>query len=66
MKTLRMMKIFLLGMFEFRLATTAHFDEPEIDVYDLGRELAHRLTFRKFEEGERDATRRNDPTNRSR
>lgn len=43
------MKTFLLGMYEFRRDLTTHFEHPEIEIYDRGRELAHRLTFRKFE-----------------
>jgi hypothetical protein len=41
---------FLLGAREYRLAITAHTDEP--DAYDLGREWAHRVTLRKHEESE--------------
>jgi hypothetical protein len=47
MKTI---KIFLLGMWEFRSNVTTHFDEPEIEIYDSGRDFAHRITFRKFED----------------
>jgi hypothetical protein len=46
---MRKIRIFLLGMFEFRSMLTSHFDYPEIDTYDWGREYAHRLTFRLFE-----------------
>lgn len=46
---MRTIRIFLLGMWEFRSMCTTHFDYPEIEVYDSGRELAHRLTFRRFE-----------------
>lgn len=46
MKTL---KAFLLGIIEFKLNSTTHFDEDLIEVYDAGRELAHFLTFRHFE-----------------
>jgi len=45
------LRIFLLGMLEFRLSVTTHFDEPEINTYDAGREFMHRLTLRYFEEG---------------
>lgn len=41
--------LFLLGAREFRLGATTHFDYPEIDTYDTGREWAHRLTLRLFE-----------------
>lgn len=46
---MKRIKIFLLGMWEFRHGTTTHFDYPEIEWYDAGRELAHILTFRHFE-----------------
>lgn len=36
-------------MKEFRLQTTTHFDYPEINWYDWGREIAHRITLRFFE-----------------
>ena len=39
---------FLLGMREYRLMVTSHVDEAE--AYDWGREWAHRVTFRKYEE----------------
>ena len=49
--------IFLLGVYEFRRAWTwadpaRHDGDPytELDeIYDLGREWAHRLTFRRFD-----------------
>lgn len=41
---------FLLGMWEFRETFTTHFDYPDILAYDWGREWAHRLTLRMFEE----------------
>lgn len=44
-----MIRPFLLGMKEFRSTATTHFDYPEIDSYDWGREIAHRLTLRRFE-----------------
>jgi hypothetical protein len=48
--TMRKISIFLLGIREFRQTMTTSFDDPEIEVYDRGRELAHRLTLRLFEE----------------
>lgn len=42
-------RIFLLGMREFRSMVTTSFDPPEINSYDWGREWAHRLTLRCFE-----------------
>ena len=38
---------FVLGMTEFRQTVTTHTPHPE--VYDRGRDLAHRLTFRRYE-----------------
>lgn len=43
-------QVFFLGMREFRMNCTTHFDYPEIEVYDGGREFAHRLTLRYFED----------------
>jgi hypothetical protein len=42
-------KAFFLGMKEFRLTCTTAYDDDLREVYDLGREWAHRLTFRHFE-----------------
>lgn len=43
-------KAFFKGMQEFRLTVTTHYDDYELlDCYDAGRELAHRVTFRRFE-----------------
>lgn len=39
---------FLLGMREYRLMLTTHVDE--VEAYDLGREWAHRVTFRIYDE----------------
>jgi hypothetical protein len=43
------LKAFVLGVIEFRLSFTTHFDYPEIESYDWGREIAHRLTLRYWE-----------------
>jgi hypothetical protein len=43
-------KAYLNGMREFRIDFTTHYDEPEINAYDWGREWAHRLTLRMFEQ----------------
>jgi hypothetical protein len=40
---------FLLGMWEFRSDLTTNPGDDLIEVYDLGREWAHRITFRRFE-----------------
>ena len=41
--------ILLLGAKEFRSDLTTHFEWPEIETYDRGREWAHRLTLRLYE-----------------
>ncbi|QXN71160.1 hypothetical protein RCDURKIN_104 [Rhodobacter phage RcDurkin] len=44
------LKAFFLGMFEFRTSWTTSYDDYDLmETYDRGRELAHRLTFRRFE-----------------
>lgn len=41
---------FILGMVEFRSdLTTGFFEQHLQDAYDCGRDLAHRLTFRRFD-----------------
>ena len=41
---------YLLGMREFRLSWTTGFDDLDMmDAYDRGRDMAHRLTLRRFE-----------------
>jgi hypothetical protein len=47
MNTLR---AFALGMREFRLSATTHYDDRALlETYDRGRDMAHRLTFRRYE-----------------
>jgi hypothetical protein len=46
-------KFFLLGLYEFRSCYTTNPEvdgEDYIENYDAGRELAHVLTFRRFEQ----------------
>lgn len=45
-----MLKAFLLGLCEFRSSLTTHFEGHQGEAYDRGRELAHRLTWRLFEQ----------------
>ena len=45
----RQFYIFALGAREFRLNSTTHFDEIEIEVYDAGRDWAHWITFRHWD-----------------
>ena len=42
-------RAFLLGVWEFRRDWTTHFDGDLIEIYDSGRDLAHRLTLRHFD-----------------
>lgn len=43
---------FLLGVREFRLSFTTAYDDPDLGAaYDRGREFAHKITLRQFEEG---------------
>jgi hypothetical protein len=42
---------FLRGVREFRSSVTTHYDDYDLLLaYDWGREWAHRLTFRLFED----------------
>jgi hypothetical protein len=44
-------KAFLLGMREFRSMWTTSYDDLDVmETYDRGRDLAHRLTLRRFED----------------
>jgi hypothetical protein len=44
------MKAFALGMKEFRLSFTTHFADYDLQrAYDKGRDTAHRLTLRHFD-----------------
>jgi len=43
-------KAFLLGMVEFRSSWTSSYESPLIDTYDTGRDLAHRLTLRRWDD----------------
>lgn len=47
---MRRLRAFFLGMIEFRTEFTTYFGDYDlIEAYDSGRDLAHRLTFRRFE-----------------
>lgn len=46
---MRAIRAFLLGAWEFRSGCTTNPGDL-IETYDWGREWAHRLTFRCFEE----------------
>ena len=48
---MKKLKAFFLGMKEFRLAFTTSYDDFDLaSAYDHGREFAHRLTFRRYED----------------
>lgn len=48
---MKKLNAFLLGMKEFRsMVTTSYNDLDLLDAYDHGRDLAHKLTLRKFED----------------
>lgn len=47
---MRKLRTFMLGVIEFRSSVTTSFDDYDLLLcYDAGRELAHRLTLRRFE-----------------
>lgn len=46
---MKRIKIFLLGMIEFRHNVTSHFEGSELNTYDKGRDLAHLITLRFFD-----------------
>lgn len=47
---LQKIRAFLTGFAEFRNAFTSHYDDLALaDAYDAGREFAHRLTLRHFD-----------------
>ena len=47
---MKKIKAFLQGVCEFRLSFTTHYDDYTlVTAYDSGRELAHKLTLRKFD-----------------
>lgn len=43
-------KAYLLGMVEFRSAFTSHVGGDLIEDYDAGRDMAHRLTLRHWDD----------------
>lgn len=47
-QTMQAIKYFLIGIKEFRLTLATNAGVYR-NAYDLGRELAHRLTFRYFD-----------------
>lgn len=48
---MRRIHSFILGLLEFRSCYTTHFSDYDCQIaYDTGRELAHKLTLRKWEQ----------------
>ena len=43
-------RAFLLGVAEFRTDATTHCGWPLDETYDAGRDLAHRLTLRRWDD----------------
>jgi hypothetical protein len=50
MNWFRHMRAYALGMLEFRSDFTTHCGWPFAYTYDMGRDMAHRLTLRRFEQ----------------
>lgn len=46
---MKKIKAFLLGVWEFRNAFTSRPEDGALLAYDLGREWAHRLTLRRYD-----------------
>lgn len=47
---MKAIKAFIHGMWEFRSDFTANYEDEGLQwEYDYGREMAHRLTFRRYE-----------------
>lgn len=48
--TFQRVKAFLIGMAEFRSDFTTHYDDYGLSIaYDWGREYAHRITLRRYD-----------------
>lgn len=48
---MRTIRAFWRGVREFRVSFTTHYADPNLArAYDIGRDLAHRLTLRYFED----------------
>ncbi len=43
-------KAFILGMIEFRSDCTTNVGDDDMDAYDSGRDFAHKITFRYFDQ----------------
>lgn len=48
---LAIVRSFLMGIWEFRVSFTTRYEDLELEMaYDKGREIAHKVTFRYFDE----------------
>ena len=45
-----MIKAFFKGIYEFRHFSTQPYYDSRDTAYELGREIAHRITFRRWED----------------
>jgi hypothetical protein len=51
MKTIKQLRAFFLGMREFRLSVTQGYEDYALlEAYDRGRDFAHWLTFRRYDQ----------------
>lgn len=47
---MKKIRAFIKGVREFRSGVTTHYDDSDLVIaYDWGREIAHRVTFRRFD-----------------
>lgn len=44
------LRVFLLGMREYRLSLTTNPGDEWIETYDRGRDFMHRITFRRYDD----------------
>jgi len=42
--------LFLMGAVEYRSSFTTHFEGEDLEMYDHGREFAHKVTLRWWDE----------------
>jgi hypothetical protein len=47
---MRTIRAFLLGVIEFRSSYTIRVEDRALRAYEWGREIAHRVTCRRFED----------------
>lgn len=50
---IKLVGAFVRGLYEFRSSFTAYYDDLGLrEYYDVGRETAHKITFRHLEDSE--------------